>query len=66
MNVSKIYKQVLSHQIIHGQFIRVKISAEIEMNGFEIVNAKKLNTLPFPKLINSYLRDLKIYFKKEI
>ena len=57
MSVSKIYKQVLSHQIIHGQFIRVKISAEIEMDGFEIVSATKLNTLPFPKLINSYLEE---------
>ncbi len=57
IDISKIYKQVLSHQIIYGQFIKVKILSELEIDGFEIVGKKKLKTLPFPKLINSYLEE---------
>ena len=59
IDISKIYKQILSHQIIYGQFSKVKILSEVELDGFEIVSAKKLGTLPFPRLINSYLEDIK-------
>jgi A/G-specific adenine glycosylase len=55
--VSRVYDQKLTHQTINGQFIYVTLSAKPDMEGFELVSKKKLNTLPFPKFITTYLKD---------
>ena len=56
--MSKIYKQKLTHQIIKGRFIHVKIKSPAKaLKNYEAVSAKELALLPFPKFISSYLAD---------
>jgi A/G-specific adenine glycosylase len=57
ISVSGIYKQQLTHQTIYGQFIRIKLSKPLKTEGFELVDKKKIEQLPFPKFINHYLQD---------
>jgi A/G-specific adenine glycosylase len=55
--ISKLYHQKLTHQTIHGQFIRVKLKKAAEINGYQAVTQKQLASLPFPKFITTYLKD---------
>jgi len=57
LQISPIYKQLLTHQTIRGQFIRIKIKQRILMQGYKIVKKKALQKLPFPKYISNYLKD---------
>ncbi len=57
IQVSKIYRQQLTHQTIHGQFIRVAIKGPLEVPGYEAVSVKQLKKLPFPKFITGYLAE---------
>ena len=55
--ISKLYSQKLTHQIIQGQFIKIKIEKKQEVTGYQAVLQTKLAALPFPKLITTYLKD---------
>jgi A/G-specific adenine glycosylase len=55
--VSGVYRQQLTHQTIYGQFIKLKLAGIPLPEGYELVSQKKLNTLPFPKFIATYLKD---------
>lgn len=55
--ISKLYNQKLTHQTIHGQFIRVQLKTPVQLEGYQPVSPKELNKLPFPKLITTYLKD---------
>jgi A/G-specific adenine glycosylase len=55
--LSPLYKQVLTHQTIHGQFIRLRITKPLALEGFERVPASTLALLPFPKFISNFLKD---------
>ena len=55
--VSKDFRQQLTHQTIHGQFIRISVKKPLEADGYTIVDAKQLKKLPFPKLIAAYLTE---------
>jgi len=57
IQISKPYKQLLTHQTIHGQFIKIKIANPLSIIGYESVTHKKMSTLPFPKFITGYLKD---------
>jgi len=59
VSVSQLYKQQLSHQLIAGQFIRVKVKKLFsknnpEMNSWVWPSKNKLKNYPFPKFINQY------------
>ncbi|MEI9933888.1 MAG: hypothetical protein WDM71_03355 [Ferruginibacter sp.] len=41
-DVSRAYKQLLSHQIIHGKFIRIKINQIIKLDGHKSVSKKSI------------------------
>jgi A/G-specific adenine glycosylase len=57
-NVSKIYSQKLTHQLIKGQFFFIQINHPLKKKeGFRMVTKKQLSALPFPKFIVSYLTD---------
>lgn len=56
-HISTFYKQLLTHQTIQGQFIRVKIKERIELKGYSLAGEKALQKLPFPKFISNYLKD---------
>lgn len=55
--ISKLYSQKLTHQTIYGQFIKIKLTMPLQLHGYEAVSPKKLASLPFPKLITTYLKD---------
>ncbi|MEO6330226.1 MAG: A/G-specific adenine glycosylase [Ginsengibacter sp.] len=57
ISVSRIYKQQLTHQIITGQFIRIKIKNRISPDGYQLISLKEIDLLPFPKFITAYLKD---------
>lgn len=56
-HVSPKYKQLLTHQIIYGQFINIKIAKPFPIRGYEAYTSQQLEKLPFPKFISSYLKD---------
>ena len=54
--MSPVYKQQLSHQLIAGQFITIKMKRVTGLNNDWIwVEEKKLKKYAFPKFINFYL-----------
>jgi len=56
--VSSIYKQQLSHQLIAGQFIKLKLKQKSKQeNNWLWLTKNKLNKYAFPGLINLYRRD---------
>ena len=58
IEISKIYKQKLTHQIINGRFIHIKIKSPAKgIKNYAAVSAEELVLLPFPKFISSYLAD---------
>lgn len=56
-NISALYKQLLTHQTIHGQFVTVKMNEPILLKGYKKIDKKGLDKLPFPKFISNYLKD---------
>ena len=56
-HISAFYKQLLTHQTIQGQFIRVKIKERLILKGYETVGEKAMRKLPFPRFISNYLKD---------
>ena len=55
LHVSKMYKQQLTHQTIHGNFIQLKVNNEPSLTDYKAVTRKQLKKLPFPKFITGYL-----------
>ncbi|MEO6550530.1 MAG: A/G-specific adenine glycosylase [Ferruginibacter sp.] len=56
-SISPVYKQLLTHQTITGQFIYVKTGAAVVLNGYKAVSKKALLKLPFAKFTSNYLKD---------
>jgi A/G-specific adenine glycosylase len=56
-NVSRVYKQQLTHQTINGQFITIQVTQPLPLDNYRLVSVGKLAELPFPKLITTYLKD---------
>lgn len=55
---SKAYKQILSHQIIQGQFFIVKVKTAPELsNDYFRVEKSKLSSYAFPGIINQFLKE---------
>ncbi len=55
--ISPLYKQHLTHQIIYGQFINIDTSKPFAVNGYKALSQIEISTLPFPKFITAYLKD---------
>lgn len=53
---SELYKQQLTHQTIYGCFAGIELEKNIHLPGYESVSRKKLKSLAFPKLINSFIQ----------
>ena len=56
-SISKIYRQQLTHQIITGQFLRIRINSCIRIDGYQLITINHMDSLPFPKFITAYLKD---------
>jgi A/G-specific adenine glycosylase len=57
IQISPLYKQQLTHQTIHGQFIKIKVSKPFSNKGYEAFSQAEIDKLPFPKFITAYLKD---------
>jgi len=57
ISVSAVYKQLLTHQTIYGQFIRIQLKKPLTDTTYKMMNKKEISQLPFPKFINRYLQD---------
>ena len=60
-NTSKIYKKILSHQVIHACFHLLNGLDLPQHTGFERVKIKNLPNFAFPKVVHCYLMDYSIY-----
>ncbi len=61
INVSPHFKQQLSHQLVAGQFIKIKLKKMPNWNEKIIwVTTREMKKLPFPKFINQYLDNEKV------
>jgi len=56
-HISGVYKQLLTHQTIQGQFIKLIIKEPLQLKDYKLVEEKALQKLPFPKFITNYLKD---------
>jgi len=57
MAVSPLFKQQLSHQLIAGKFIKVKVKKRLDMKeDVSWVTTRELKKFAFPKFINQYLK----------
>lgn len=54
VSISPVFKQQLTHQLITGRFIRVKIKNP-EAGDWNWATKKQMDTLAFPKFINQFL-----------
>jgi A/G-specific adenine glycosylase len=57
LDVSKTYKQQLTHQTIHGSFIQLTVKAEPSLKDYKPVTYKEMKQLPFPRFITGYLAE---------
>lgn len=57
IDISKLQKQQLTHQIIQGRFIYVRLKNEVWLPGYKAISINKLAKLPFPKFITGYLSE---------
>lgn len=62
---AKDYKHILSHQKITARFYRIKLTAPLKEEVLQetrlaLYNTEKIEALPKPVLISSYLKDAKI------
>lgn len=56
--VSPLYKQQLSHQLIAGQFIKVKLKKKpAAKNNWQWLGKNKMGKYAFPQFINQYLKE---------
>jgi A/G-specific adenine glycosylase len=53
---SKMYKHILSHQVIWARFYEIQMNGRV-MRGFLKVPLKKIDTFPVPRLIEKYLKS---------
>jgi A/G-specific adenine glycosylase len=56
-NISPLYRQQLSHQTIHGQFLTIAVTSPLALNNYQLISENGIKKLPFPKFINTYLKD---------
>jgi A/G-specific adenine glycosylase len=56
-HVSRLYKQQLTHQHIHGQFIFLKAQKELATRGYILIKKETLKQYAFPKFINQFLTE---------
>ncbi len=56
-SISALYRQKLTHQTVHGQFIHIHLKKPLSLAGYKAVSAQALAGLPLPKLITGYLKD---------
>ena len=57
ISVSPLYKQQLSHQLIAGQFIKLKLKKKPAEKNWMWLSKSELKKHAFPQFINQYLKE---------
>lgn len=57
IDISREYKQQLTHQAIHGFFIHIKLKSEPSVEGYQQKNKQALLLLAFPRFITGYFEE---------
>ncbi len=55
--ISPTVRHVLSHQVIHARFWKIRYQGTFEFLNSEYVNVEELIRYPFPRLIDKYLEE---------
>jgi A/G-specific adenine glycosylase len=57
-NISPIYKQQLTHQVINGQFVHIDLpEIPASLTNLKVVDRDQVNSLSFPQFINQHLQS---------
>jgi A/G-specific adenine glycosylase len=57
-SISHMYKQQLTHQTIHGRFIKVSVSNTwASLQDYQLVDKKQFGKFAFPRFITTFLDD---------
>ena len=58
IDISKIYKQKLTHQLVAARFVYMKLKKPLKNSvNLKIIEKNQLKNLPFPKIITSFLKE---------
>ncbi|HUR64999.1 MAG TPA: A/G-specific adenine glycosylase [Chitinophagaceae bacterium] len=57
LEVSPLYKQQLSHQLLAGRFLRISVSKKHALGDWKWIEKNKLARYPLPKFINQHLME---------
>jgi len=53
-----MYRQQLTHQTIHGRFVKIKVTEALPaLNDFLLINKKQLTKYAFPRFITTFLGE---------
>lgn len=53
----KQYRQLLTHQVIHGQFYTLDVNGINIPEGYNFISTAEINRIAFPGIINLFLED---------
>jgi A/G-specific adenine glycosylase len=57
-SISRMYRQQLTHQTLHGRFIRLSVTEPLSsLNDYQLVDKKQLEQYAFPRFITTYLNE---------
>jgi A/G-specific adenine glycosylase len=57
-SISRMYRQQLTHQTIHGRFVKIKVQEVLPALGsFSLVDKKQLSKYAFPRFITTFLGE---------
>ena len=56
--ISRLYKQLLTHQTITGQFVVISVTKPVAaLKDYQLIDRKELSHYAFHRLINSFLGE---------
>ncbi|MGZ5247001.1 MAG: A/G-specific adenine glycosylase [Flavitalea sp.] len=53
----KQYRQLLTHQVIHGQFYTIEVNEVNIPEGYEFISTAEISKIAFPGIINLFLEE---------
>ena len=57
-SISRMYRQQLTHQTIHGRFVKIKVQKAVPaLSSFSLVDRKQLSKYAFPRFITTFLGE---------
>lgn len=57
-NISRVYRQQLTHQTIHGQFVKISVKEPVSsLDDYLLVDKKQLSRYAFPRFITTFLNE---------